>query len=145
MTSRLDALRFDASRLGSAGRDSPAVEALRRQGIERRRLDGVEPQTGRAGRTKAADRSGIPDFQSEAPPSSSTARRQSLEETLAAFVTPQDVEPAILRRSIPILQDCLANLIPKLEGGEPLRKLAASLMEEEIGRHRSLRDRLREG
>ena len=69
----------------------------------------------------------------------------SLDEVLLDFVMPVGAEPGILRRCVPILQRFVADLVPDLEGGEQLRTLAVTLMEEEIERHRNLVGRMQEG
>ena len=73
---------------------------------------------------------------------SAGASGKSLDEILAEFVMPEIPEPAILRRSVPILHHFITEVVPDLDGGEPLRALAKSLMEDEIERHRELLGRL---
>ncbi|WP_395383006.1 hypothetical protein ACHMW4_31160 [Mesorhizobium sp. UC22_110] len=58
---------------------------------------------------------------------------------------PEIPEPAILRRSVPILHHFITEVVPDLEGGEPLRALARTLMHDEIERHRELLGRLQGG
>ncbi|MCG7503600.1 hypothetical protein [Mesorhizobium retamae] len=76
---------------------------------------------------------------------SAGASGKSLDEILAEFVMPEIPEPAILRRSVPILHHFITEVVPDLDGGEPLRALAKSLMEDEIERHRELLGRLQGG
>lgn len=69
----------------------------------------------------------------------------SVDDLLAEFVAPQALEPAILSRSVSILQHCITDLVPDLDGGDQLHDLAKALMEEEIERQRDLLDRMQEG
>lgn len=70
---------------------------------------------------------------------------KSIDDMLNDFVTPSLTEPAILRRSVSILQRCISDVVPRLEGGDQLRELATSLMQDEIERHNELLGRMREG
>ncbi|WP_163266849.1 hypothetical protein [Chelativorans alearense] len=141
MTRRVDALRIDTPRPASAEREARNEEALRSQPIRRRNIENVDLQTGRARESDSPERSAVTDaeFSSQSHPS------PSVDELLAHFVAPEIPEPAILRRSVPILQHCIADLVPNLSGGEQLHDLAKALMEEEIERQRSLLDRMQEG
>jgi hypothetical protein len=139
MTRRLDAIRFDASNLGTSGQDAN-VKGLQGRTVDRRRLNGVELRPNRAGKADGSDRTdpaGKP-----APEAFETDAGRSLDEDLIEFVMPKVAGPAILRRSVSILRYCIADLVPGLDGGDQLRDLAQSLMEEEIERHRDLWERL---
>ncbi|HEV2503930.1 MAG TPA: hypothetical protein VGV39_12700 [Mesorhizobium sp.] len=140
MNRRVDGPRFDA-RPDSIGRDGHA-NASHPQPIERRRLNGVNRT-----KTKGANSaSGTDELETETfgGPSASTTGK-SLDEILAEFVMPEIPEPAILRRSVPILHHFITEVVPDLEGGEPLRALARTLMQDEIERHRELLGRLQGG
>jgi hypothetical protein len=114
-----------------------------RQAINRRRLNGIGKTANRSQEASAASQSDRPegaDFQY-----SSDATGKSLDDALIDFVMPRIPEPAILRRSVFILQNCITDLVPSLEGGEQLKSLARTLMEDEIERHRELLGRLQGG
>ena len=138
MSRRVDGPRFDA-RPESIGRDADASPA---QPIERRRLNGINRRKAKG----ANSTSGAEGLETEAfnGPSAGTGGK-SLDEILAEFVMPEIPEPAILRRSVPILHHFITEIVPDLEGGEPLRALARTLMEDEIDRHRELLGRLQGG
>ncbi|MDQ0331340.1 MULTISPECIES: hypothetical protein [Phyllobacteriaceae] len=138
MSRRVDGPRFDA-RPESIGRDADASPA---QPIERRRLNGINRRKAKG----ANSTSGAEGLETEAfnGPSAGTGGK-SLDEILAEFVMPEIPEPAILRRSVPILHHFITEIVPDLEGGEPLRALARTLMEDEIERHRELLGRLQGG
>lgn len=106
-------------------------------------MNGVDKAASRAqGTTSAAgtEKPGTAKFQS-----SRGMAGESLDEALINFVMPAIPEPAILRRSVAILQHLVAHLVPDLEGGEQLKTLARTLMEDEIERHRDLLARIQEG
>ena len=138
MSRRVDGPRFDA-RPESIGRDADASPA---QPIERRRLNGINRRKAKG----ANSTSGAEGLETEAfnGPSAGTGGK-SLDEILAEFAMPEIPEPAILRRSVPILHHFITEIVPDLEGGEPLRALARTLMEDEIERHRELLGRLQGG
>ncbi|MER8406655.1 MULTISPECIES: hypothetical protein [unclassified Mesorhizobium] len=143
MNRRLEAARFDTARVDTAGREGRQAEGVRGQAISRRRMNGVDKAANRAQGTKSAagaERPETAEFQA-----SQGAAGESLDEILANFVMPNIPEPAILRRSVPILQHLVTHLVPSLEGGEQLKTLARTLMEDEIERHRDLLGRMQEG
>jgi hypothetical protein len=142
MTRRLDALHFDASRLDTSGQDTSKVKASQGQTINRRKLDGVDFQAGRSRRSEKAWHSREAEA---AAPDPSPLGTQSPDDVLVDFVMPRITTPAVLRRSVSILQYCVSDLVPNLEGGAQLRSLAENLMEEEIERHRDLLERLQKG
>lgn len=140
MSRRVDGPRFDA-RPESIGRDAHA-DASHAQPIERRRLNRIN----RAKAKGTNSTSGADGLETEAfAGPSAGATGKSLDEILAEFVMPEIPEPAILRRSVPILHHFITEVVPDLEGGEPLRALARTLMEDEIERHRELLGRLQGG
>ncbi|PBB24203.1 hypothetical protein [Mesorhizobium sp. WSM4304] len=127
----------------TAGRDVHQAEGVRGQTISRRRMNGADKAAKGAPGTKsaaAAERPETAEFQA-----SGEAAGESLDEILSNFVMPAIPEWAILRRSVPILQHFIANLVPDLEGGEQLKTLARTLIEDEIERHRDLLGRMQEG
>ncbi|QPC42958.1 hypothetical protein HW532_09810 [Kaustia mangrovi] len=69
----------------------------------------------------------------------------SLGEELVDFIMPRIAEPGIFQRSVSILEHLAADVIPRLEGGEELRSLATTLIEDEIGRHQDLLERIHGG
>ncbi|MER8967105.1 hypothetical protein NKI25_15480 [Mesorhizobium sp. M0808] len=143
MNRRLEAARFDTARVDTSGREGRQAEGVRGQAISRRRMNGVDKAANRAQGTKSAagaERPETAEFQA-----SQGAAGESLDEILANFVMPNIPEPAILRRSVPILQHLVMHLVPTLEGGEQLKTLARTLMEDEIERHRDLLGRMQEG
>ncbi|MER9967721.1 hypothetical protein [Mesorhizobium sp. M0060] len=143
MNRRLEAARFDTARVDTAGREGRQAESVRGQAISRRRMNGVDKAANRAQGTKSAagaERPETAEFQA-----SQGAAGESLDEILANFVMPNIPEPAILRRSVSILQHLVTHLVPGLEGGEQLKTLARTLIEEEIERHRDLLGRMQEG
>jgi hypothetical protein len=140
---RLEGPRFDTARIDTTGREVRQAEGVHGQAINRRRMNGVDKAASRAQGTRSAAGTQKPEtaeFQS----SRGTAG-ESLDEALINFVMPAIPEPAILRRSVPILQHFVAHLVPDLEGGEQLKTLARTLMEDEIERHRDLLARIQEG
>ncbi|MFD2052130.1 hypothetical protein ACFSQT_31315 [Mesorhizobium calcicola] len=106
-------------------------------------MNGADKAANRAQGTKSATGTEKPDTAEFQP--SAGAAGESLDEILSNFVMPGIPEPAILRRSVPILQHFITNLVPDLEGGEQLKTLARTLMEDEIERHRDLLGRMQEG
>jgi hypothetical protein len=143
MNRRLEGPRFDAAWVDTSGRAAQQAEGVRGQPINRRRLNGVDKAAARAGEASSAsrsDRSEAADFQS-----SSVATGKSLDDALIDFVMPRIPEPAILRRSVSILQHCVTHLVPDLEGGEHIKSLARTLIQDEIERHRELLGRLQGG
>ncbi|SIT55737.1 conserved hypothetical protein [Mesorhizobium prunaredense] len=143
MNRRLEGPRFDTARIDTTGREVRQAEGVHGQAINRRRMNGVDKAASRAQGTRSAagtQKPGTAEFQS----SRGTAG-ESLDEALINFVMPAIPEPAILRRSVPILQHFVAHLVPGLEGGEQLKTLARTLMEDEIERHRDLLGRIQEG
>ncbi|MDG4884032.1 hypothetical protein [Mesorhizobium sp. WSM4884] len=142
MNRRLEGPRLDSARMDTAGRDVHQAEGVRNQTISRRRMNGVDQVAKRAQGTKAAaaEMPETAEFQA-----SREAAGESLDDILINFVMPAIPEPAILRRSVPILQHFITNLVPELEGGEQLKTLARALIEGEIERHRDLLGRMQEG
>ncbi|MER8466534.1 hypothetical protein [Mesorhizobium sp. M1396] len=143
MSRRLEGPRFDTARGDTPGREVRQAESVRGQSINRRRMNGVDKASNRAQGTKSAagtEKTQTAEFQ----PSPGQAG-ESLDEILINFVMPSIPEPAIMRRSVPILQHFVADLVPDLEGGEQLKSLARTLMEDEIERHRDLLGRMQEG
>lgn len=143
MNRRLEGPRFDTARLDSGGREVRQAEGVRGQAINRRRMNGVDKAASRTQGTKSADGAQKAET-AEFHPSQGKAGK-SLDEILTEFVMPSIPEPAILRRSVPILQHFVTHLVPDLEGGEQLKTLAKTLMEDEIERHRDLLGRMQEG
>lgn len=140
MSRRVDGPRFD-TRPESIGRDAHA-DAAHAQPIERRRLNGINRAKAK-GSNPASGAEGLETEAFQGPPAGTGGK--SLDEILAEFVMPEIPEPAILRRSVPILHHFITEVVPDLEGGEPLRALARTLMEDEIERHRELLGRLQGG
>ncbi|TJW47376.1 MAG: hypothetical protein E5W83_06330, partial [Mesorhizobium sp.] len=102
--------------MDTAGREVRQAEGVRGQAINRRRMNGVDKAASRAQGTKSAAGMEKPEA-AEFQPSQGTAG-ESLDEALINFVMPGIPEPAILRRSVPILQHFVTHLVPDLEGGE---------------------------
>ena len=140
MNRRLEGPGLDAGRLDTSGREAQQADGARGQTINRRRLNNVEKAAARTREANGAARSETADFQ---PPSGSTGK--SLDDALIDFIMPRIPDPAILRRSASILQHCVTDLVPDLEGGEQLKNLARTLMQDEIERHRELLGRLQGG
>ena len=141
MSRRLEGPRLDTAR--ADGRDVRQAESVRGQSIGRRRMNDAERAASRARQAasaEAAEDPQVPEFQP-----ARNAADLSLDEVLLDFVMPVGAESGILRRCVPILQRFVADLVPDLEGGEQLRTLAVTLMEEEIERHRNLVGRMQEG
>jgi hypothetical protein len=137
MSRRLEGPRLDTAR--ADGRDVRQAESVRGQSIGRRRMNDAE-RARQAASAGAAEDPQVPEFQP-----ARNAADLSLDEVLLDFVMPVGAEPGILRRCVPILQRFVVDLVPDLEGGEQLRTLAVTLMEEEIERHRNLVGRMQEG
>jgi hypothetical protein len=140
---RLEGPRFDTARIDTTGREVRQAEGVRGQAINRRRMNGVDKAASRAQGTTSAAGTEKPQ-NAEFQPSQGTYS-ESLDEAIINFVMPGIPEPAILRRSVPILQHFVTHLVPGLEGGEQLKTLARTLMEDEIERHRDLLGRIQEG
>lgn len=141
MTRRLDGPNIETSNVDLAGREVRQAEGLLTRSVNRRRLDEIDRLRGRTSGAGAARGSEQP----EAADFSYTVSGQSIDEALTEFVMPSIPDPSILRRTASILQDCLVNLVPNLEGGDQLKNLASTLMRDEIEKHRDLLGRLREG
>lgn len=139
MTRRLDAIRLDAPNLGSSGQETN-VKGLQGPAINRRRLHSIEPRSEEAGKAGRSERSET--AARSAGKAAGPSAKRSLDDELQDFIMPKGAGSAILRRSVPILRYCISDLVPQLEGGDQLRSLAQSLMEEEIERHRDLMARL---
>lgn len=135
--------RLEGTRLGTASVDTSGVriqhaETPELESVSRKRpLRVNKPPTSpsHADSLQASERSFRPD----------AGNGRSLDEALLDFVMPRVTEPAILKRSASILQACISELVPHLNGGTQLRELATSLMTDEIERHRELLGRMREG
>ena len=142
MSCRLEGPRFDAGKVDTSGREARQAEGIRGQSINRRRLNGVEKaaRMREANAASSSDRPEAADLQA-----SLGATGKSLDDALIDFIMPRIPDPAILRRSVSILQHCVTNLVPDLEGGEQLKNLALTLMQDEIERHRELLGRLEGG
>lgn len=136
MTRALDAIRLTSPIPGSPGREAD-VGRLQGQPVARQQQKTSETRYGKATRTGKDERADELSQRSDAP----TAKR-SLEDEILDFTTPNLAGSTVLRRSVPILRYCISDLIPELEGGDQLRGLARSLMEEEIERHSELMARL---
>lgn len=135
MSRRLDGVQLDSPGLDRTARDSQNTEGIRPASINRRRLNSI-------GKTAAKTREAVATTQADRPdqaqPQNGSAARQSLDEILIDFVMPRITDPVILRRSIAILQHCITDIVPRLEGGDQLKGLARALMLDEIERHREL-------
>ncbi|RWB60737.1 hypothetical protein [Mesorhizobium sp.] len=144
MNRRLEGPRFDsATKDTAAGRELRQAEGVRGQGIYRRRMNGTGRATNRAQGTKPTAGTEKPDtaeFQT-----AHGSAGESLDEILTKFVMPAIPEPAILRRCASILRHFVTQQVPDLDGGEQLKALARTLMEDEIERHRDLLGRMQEG
>jgi hypothetical protein len=140
MTRRLEGPGLGATNPGTSS--ARQVIAGRGVAVARRRLDEVIRAQGRSQETNEATCSDFPGSDAFRP---STANGKSLDEMFLDFVMPSISDPAILQRSVPILQHCVEHLIPGLKGGEQLRSLAKTLMQDEIERHRNLIGRLHGG
>ncbi|MDX8515933.1 hypothetical protein [Mesorhizobium captivum] len=144
MSRRLEGPRFDtAAKDTAAGRELRQAEGAHGQAIYRRRMNGIGRTTSRAQGAKSAAGTERPDTAEFQPARDSAG--ESLDEILVQFVMPAIPEPAILRRSVSILQHFVTQLVPDLDGGEQLKTLARTLMEDEIQRHRDLLGRMQEG
>ncbi|SFT53994.1 hypothetical protein [Mesorhizobium sp. YR577] len=143
MNRRLEGPRFDTARLDSAGREVRQAQDVRGQAINRRRMNGIDKASSRAQGTKSTASAERPETTEFQPSQGSTGK--SLDEILIDFVMPSIPEPAILRRSVSILQHFVTHQVPDLDGGEQLKTLARTLMEDEIERHRNLLGRMQEG
>lgn len=143
MTRRVEGSRLDTGRVDTSGNEAQQAEGLSQKAINRRRLNGIDKAAGHTRETGAAAQSNRPetaDFQS-----SSNSAGQSVDDALIDFVMPRIPEPAILRRSVSILQHCVTELVPDLDGGDQLKSLAKTLIDDEIERHRELLGRLQGG
>lgn len=143
MNRRLEGIYFDTARLGSTERAAEQAQGLLGQAIGRRRLHGVDKaRTARKDDSGAASRADEADTQLLLPTGSPGS---SLDEILLDFVMPRMADPTVLRRSVSILQACISHLLPNLDGGDQLKSMAATLINDEIERHRELLSRLQEG
>lgn len=143
MSRRVEGSRLDTGRVDTSGHEAQQAEGLGQKAINRRRLNGIDKASGHTRETGAAAQSNRPetaDFQSSSNPAG-----QSVDDALIDFVMPRIPEPAILRRSVSILQHCVTELVPDLDGGDQLKNLAKTLIDDEIERHRELLGRLQGG
>lgn len=138
---RLEGPGLDARAGGAV--DAHDVEGTTRSTVHRRRLASI----GRSGAGAAAadGAAGADETALAAFAGSGAEAGKSLDEILDEFVMPSIADPAILKRSVSLLQAFVDDLVPHLEGGEQLRDLARSLMGEEIERRRELMTRIQEG
>ena len=143
MSRRLDGVYFDTARLGTTERVTEQAQGLLGQAIGRRRLHGIDKA--RTARKSDADAASRPDEADAGLLLPGGNPGSSLDEVLLDFVMPRIPDPAILRRSVSILQNCISLLVPNLDGGEQLKTMAATLIQDEIERHRELLNRLQEG
>ncbi|TKT74543.1 hypothetical protein XW59_024145 [Aquamicrobium sp. LC103] len=130
---------MDAPKPSPTGQGIESLLSARR----RTHANAVERQSGRIRHSDGTSASAISQHQTSY--SAGAAPRRSINDMLFDFISPDIPDPAILRESASILQHCVTNLVPTLEGGEQLRDFATALMEEEIERHQDLKARLGEG
>jgi hypothetical protein len=137
MSRRIDGSRFDVSNVDVV---APHARANRGQQVERRRLNAVEQKTNNANGSGEAlgIESGALLF--EAGPSGTP-----INDVLVQYVRPRVPDPAILRRAASILENCIRELLPRLEGGEQMRSMADALMRDEIDRHLEILKKLHGG
>lgn len=141
MNRRLEGPRFDAGRLETTGHQARQAENTRTHAINRQQLKRIRKSADGTQEAASASQANGPDQER----SQAAHAGQSLDEILIDFVMPHLPEQAILRRSVAILQHCVTDLIPTLEGGDQLKGLAQALMDEEIERHRVLLGKLQGG
>lgn len=136
MTRRLEGPRPETARLNTT--EAQYTEAPRAQAVNRRRLKAIgKTAEGAQGANSSARTDVATGLQA-----AGAEGRKSLDEILNDFIMPRLPEPAIMRRSVSILQHCVTDIVPTLEGGEQLRELARTLLQEEIARHRDLFEKL---
>lgn len=68
---------------------------------------------------------------------------RSIDEILTEFVRPRIADSSIVRRASLLLDECVENFVPYMDGGENIRSLATALIGDEIGRHRDFIGRQR--
>lgn len=142
MTRRLEGPGHGVASLDTSSSEARQVVARRGLATGRRRLHEVVRTRGRP---QEANEASYPDFPDAGTFHSPRENGMSLDDLLLDFVMPSLSESAVLRRSVPLLQHCVAQMIPDLNGGEQLRSLAKMLMQDEIERHRNLIGRLQGG
>lgn len=141
MTRRLEGSRLGAPPPDTSGARIQHTGSSGVSSISRRRLTEVAKPAERPSQSDGVQTA----EQSILLRSQAARERESIDEMLMDFITPNIPEPAILRRSVSILQNCISDLIPRLSGGEQLRDLATSLMSDEIDRRHEFLGRMREG
>lgn len=139
MTRRVDGIRVDpptpntSQEVGRSG-------AVPGKSVERRQLkSATSPKKNIFGASSA---SGADAAQTEALLASLHGGR-SIEEILTEFVRPRIADSSIVRRAALLLDDCVENFVPLMEGGEQVRSLATALVGDEIARHREFVGRQR--
>ncbi len=141
MTRRMDAIRLDPSHgdIRNIGRS----QAVHGKEIERQNLKAIDALRKRrtAQGTTEADAS-------EAAPSemsfASLHNSDTLNEILTEFVRPRIVDVSIIRHAAQLLGEYIDGGLMPLEGNGNLRSLTVALIDDEISRHNSFSDRLRE-
>ncbi|EKF17682.1 hypothetical protein [Nitratireductor pacificus] len=140
MTRRLDGPLLNTARATPPTQEAPPGESVRPQPVGRRRLKGSEKVSERDRKpsvSAASEEADVAELDARV-----AAGARSIDDALNDLVMPRLSEPGILRRSVPILQHFVSEIIPRLDGGEQLKILATSLMRDEIDRHRELLGRL---
>jgi hypothetical protein len=135
---RLEGPGLDARAGGAV--DAHDIAGAGRTTIHRRRLSVAGKPGTQASEADGADEAALLAFAS-----SGAEAGKSLDEILDEFVMPSIADPAILKRSVSLLQTFVDDLVPHLEGGDQLKELARNLMGEEIERRRELMTRIQEG
>lgn len=134
MNRRLEGPRLDIGKLDASADSLLQAEAQLEHVMTRRRIarpsrdPATSPETMATSALEGPSESGA----------AGTTAGKSLDDILQDFIMPVIPEPAVLRRSMPILEHFMHHIVPTLEGGEQLKTIATTLLAEEIERLRIL-------
>ncbi|MCT7376846.1 hypothetical protein [Chelativorans salis] len=140
MIKRIEALRIDPARVHSTGNEAQNIEVPGTDRIRSQQVDQIDLRTGRAQEADTPEQSAIDGVQEPF----SSRRAQSPDEILAEYVAP-DADLAILRRLVSILQHCITDVVPNLDGGAQFSEFATDLLKGEIDQCHALQERMQGG
>ena len=141
MIRRLEGPQLNPSQVPPSTHGTDANEDSRLPPVVRRQLMGLRKASQRRKNVEIGTAGGpeealFPGFGVDAGGNSG-----SIDEILDAFVRPRVSDAGVLRRSLPILRHFVEEIIPRMEGGEQFKHIAATLVQDEINKHRELLQR----
>ncbi|MEJ5021488.1 hypothetical protein WH297_17385 [Ochrobactrum vermis] len=142
MTRRTDAIRLDPgppSDIRNIGRS----HAVQGKAVERQDLKAIDALRKRRTAQGTAQADASEATQSEMT-FASLHNSDTLNEILTEFVRPRIADVSIIRHAAQLLGEYIDGGLMPLEGNGNLRSLTVALIDDEISRHNSFSDRLRE-